>query len=73
MAGFSWLQAPATLNDERLELNPTSAQPPPRMELDYSNASGDVEADFASGDFNIACPGVSFAVLNNVLNNLPLA
>jgi hypothetical protein len=35
------------------------------MELDYSNASGDVEADFASGDFNIACPGVVFAVLNN--------
>lgn len=35
------------------------------MELDYSNASGDVEADFESGDFNIACPGVSFAVLNN--------
>jgi hypothetical protein len=35
------------------------------MELDYSNASGDVEADFESGDFNIACPGVSFAMLNN--------
>jgi hypothetical protein len=38
------------------------------MELDYSNASGDVEADFASGDFNIVCLGVSFGVLNNVLN-----
>ena len=35
------------------------------LELDYSNASGDVEADFTSGDFNIACPGVSFAVVNN--------
>ena len=38
------------------------------MELDYSNADGDVEADFESGDFNIACPGVSFSVLNDVLN-----
>jgi len=38
------------------------------LELDYSNDSGDVEADFESGDFNIACPGVSFAVLNNVFS-----
>lgn len=35
------------------------------MELDYSNASGEVEADFASADFTIGCPGVVFAVLNN--------
>lgn len=34
------------------------------LELDYSNDGGDIEADFESGDFQIACPVVVFSLLN---------
>ena len=34
------------------------------LELDYDNNSGDIEADFESGDFQIACPIVVFELLN---------
>lgn len=33
--------------------------------LDYENDSGDIEADFESGDFKIACPVVVFSLLNS--------
>jgi hypothetical protein len=33
--------------------------------LDYDNDSGDIEADFESGDFRIACPVVVFSLLNS--------
>ncbi len=35
------------------------------LELDYDNDSGNIDADFASGDFQIACPVVVFSLLNN--------
>jgi hypothetical protein len=35
------------------------------LELDYDNDSGNIDADFASGDFNIACPVVVFSLLNS--------
>ena len=35
--------------------------------LDYGNDSGDIEADFESGDFKIACPVVVFSLLNSPL------
>ena len=33
--------------------------------LDYENDDGDIEADFESGDFKIACPLVVFSLLNS--------
>jgi hypothetical protein len=33
--------------------------------LEYENDSGDIEADFASGAFQIACPVVVFSLLNS--------
>ena len=33
--------------------------------LDCENDSGNIDADFASGDFQIACPVVVFSLLNN--------
>jgi hypothetical protein len=33
--------------------------------LDYDNDDGDIEADFESGDFKIACPVVVFSLLNS--------
>jgi len=33
--------------------------------LDYENDSGDIEADFESGDFRIACPVVVFSLVNS--------
>jgi hypothetical protein len=35
------------------------------LELDCENDSGDIEADFESGDFQIACPVVVFSLLNS--------
>jgi hypothetical protein len=35
------------------------------LALDYENDSGDIEADFESGDFKIACPVVVFSLLNS--------
>lgn len=35
------------------------------LELDYDNDSGNIEADFASGAFQIACPVVVFSLLNS--------
>jgi hypothetical protein len=35
------------------------------LELDCENDSGNIDADFASGDFQIACPVVVFSLLNN--------
>jgi hypothetical protein len=35
------------------------------LELDYENDGGDIEADFESGDFQIACPVVVFSLLNS--------
>jgi hypothetical protein len=35
------------------------------LELDYDNDSGNIDADFASGDFQIACPVVVFSLLNS--------
>ena len=35
------------------------------LALDYENDSGDIEADFESGDFRIACPVVVFSLLNS--------
>ena len=35
------------------------------IELDRENDSGNIEADFASGDFQIACPVVVFSLLNS--------
>jgi hypothetical protein len=37
------------------------------LALDYRNDSGDIEADFESGDFKIACPVVVFSLLNSPL------
>jgi hypothetical protein len=34
------------------------------LALDYENDDGDIEADFESGDFRIACPVVVFSLLN---------
>jgi hypothetical protein len=34
------------------------------IELDCDNDSGNIDADFASGDFQIACPVVVFSLLN---------
>jgi hypothetical protein len=34
------------------------------LELDCDNDSGNIDADFASGDFQIACPVVVFSLLN---------
>jgi len=33
--------------------------------LDCYNDSGNIDADFASGDFQIACPVVVFSLLNS--------
>ena len=33
--------------------------------LDYAIDGGDIEADFQSGDFRIACPVVVFSLLNS--------
>jgi hypothetical protein len=33
--------------------------------FDYENDDGDIEADFESGDFRIACPVVVFSLLNS--------
>lgn len=33
--------------------------------VDYDNDDGNIDADFASGDFNIACPVVVFSLLNS--------
>src|SRR5262249_28761424 len=35
------------------------------LALDYENDSGDIEADFESGDFKIACPVVVFSLVNS--------
>ena len=35
------------------------------LALDYENDSGDIEADFETGDFKIACPVVVFSLLNS--------
>jgi hypothetical protein len=35
------------------------------LRLDYWNNSGDIEADFESGDFRIACPVVVIWLLNS--------
>jgi hypothetical protein len=35
------------------------------LSLPYYNDSGDIEADFESGDFQIACPYVAFSLLNS--------
>ena len=35
------------------------------VELDCANDSGNIDADFASGDFQIACPVVVFSLLNS--------
>jgi hypothetical protein len=35
------------------------------LELDYDNDSGNIDADFASGEFQIACPVVVFSLLNS--------
>jgi len=35
------------------------------LELDCENDSGNIDADFASGDFKIACPVVVFSLLNS--------
>jgi hypothetical protein len=35
------------------------------LELDYDNDSGNIDADFASGAFQIACPVVVFSLLNS--------
>jgi hypothetical protein len=37
------------------------------LALDYENDSGDIEADFETGDFQIACPVVVFSLLNSPL------
>jgi hypothetical protein len=34
------------------------------LSLDYDDDSGNIDADFASGDFQIACPVVVFSLLN---------
>jgi hypothetical protein len=33
--------------------------------LEYENDSGDIEADFESGDFQISCPVVVLSLLNS--------
>jgi hypothetical protein len=56
-----------------VSLNTTMFAVPPRtvvvfevaLALDYDNDSGDIEADFESGDFKIACPVVVFSLLNS--------
>jgi hypothetical protein len=35
------------------------------LEIDYDNDSGNIDADFASGAFQIACPVVVFSLLNS--------
>jgi hypothetical protein len=35
------------------------------LAIDYDDDDGNIEADFASGDFQIACPVVVFSVLNS--------
>lgn len=35
------------------------------LELEYMNDSGDIEADFESGAFQVACPVVVFSLLNS--------
>jgi hypothetical protein len=37
------------------------------LALEYNNDSGDIEADFESGDFKIACPVVVFSLMNSPL------
>ena len=40
------------------------------LELDYDNDSGNIDADFASGNFQIACPVVVFSLLNKPLGSV---
>jgi hypothetical protein len=35
------------------------------LTVEYENDDGDIEADFESGDFKIACPVVVFSLLNS--------
>jgi hypothetical protein len=35
------------------------------LQLDYENDSGDIEADFESGEFQIACPFVIISLVNS--------
>ena len=41
------------------------------LELDYDNDSGDIEADFETGNFRIACPVVVFSLLNSPPGAMP--
>ncbi len=42
-----------------------AAQREVALALDCYNDSGNIDADFASGDFKIACPVVVFSLLNS--------
>ncbi len=63
----------ATSVSSGVSLNTTMFAVPPgnvvvfevALALDYENDSGDVEADFKSGHFRIACPVVVFSLLNS--------
>jgi hypothetical protein len=35
------------------------------LQLEYENDSGNIEADFQSGDFRIICPKLNVSVLNS--------
>lgn len=56
-----------------ISLNTTMFAVPPNdvvvfevaLEIDCENDSGNIDADFASGDFQIACPVVVFSLLNS--------
>lgn len=58
---------------EGVSLNTTMFAVPPNdvvvfevaLEIDYDNDSGNIDADFASGAFQIACPVVVFSLLNS--------
>ena len=63
----------ATSVSDGLRLSTTMFAVPPNdvvvfevaLSLYCDNESGNIDADFASGDFQIACPVVVFSLLNN--------
>jgi hypothetical protein len=70
---FTGLDTEGTSISSGVSLSTTMFAVPPNtvvafevaLSLDYNNDSGDVEADFESGNFQIACPVVVYSLLNS--------
>jgi hypothetical protein len=72
-----WITGPATATlsiSAGVNLSETMFPVPPNavvvfqvaVRVHYWNNSGDIEADFESGNFSIACPVVVFSLLNKI-------